>query len=496
MKKCVIIGSGLGGLVCGYILGKNGYDVTILEKEAQFGGCLQCFHREGVIFDTGVHYIGSADKGQTLDTLLHYLGIDKDIELHKLDADGYDIVSINGKHYAFGNGKEGFINGLAKHFPNSRGELTAYYDLVKKVAAASPIHSLHLIGTDPDTFAEYQMRSVNEVIEETVSDPELRNVLAGRHLLYAGVKDHTPFSTHSFVCDSYDASAYRIIGGSERVTLSLVKSIEAFGGRIFNHSEVAEIICEDREAKEVVTTDGRHFKADYVISDIHPAAIIDMIKGKALRPMYRKRIKGLRNTTSAFSLYLKFRKDCVPYMNHNLFCFYGNDTWGCNEHKEQLWPRHLIYTHTCQEKNPKYAVGGEAIAFMDYDEIKQWEGTTRGQRGADYEQFKKEKAEKIIDMLEREFPDVRSYIETYYTSSPLTMHDYTGVSKGAMYGIAKDIFSDYGGKVSHKTRVNNLFLAGQNTLAHGMLGVMVGSIIVCSELLTPELLLNQINESL
>ena len=32
MSKVVIIGSGLGGLTCGFILQKNGYDVTILEQ--------------------------------------------------------------------------------------------------------------------------------------------------------------------------------------------------------------------------------------------------------------------------------------------------------------------------------------------------------------------------------------------------------------------------------------------------------------------------------
>ena len=29
-KRCVIIGSGLGGLSCGVILARNGYDVTVL----------------------------------------------------------------------------------------------------------------------------------------------------------------------------------------------------------------------------------------------------------------------------------------------------------------------------------------------------------------------------------------------------------------------------------------------------------------------------------
>ncbi|HPT12003.1 MAG TPA: NAD(P)-binding protein, partial [Bacteroidales bacterium] len=62
----IIIGSGLGGLVCGYILSKNGYKVGIFEKNNQIGGCLQTFKRKGVSFDTGMHYIGSMEEGQIL----------------------------------------------------------------------------------------------------------------------------------------------------------------------------------------------------------------------------------------------------------------------------------------------------------------------------------------------------------------------------------------------------------------------------------------------
>ena len=66
-QRVVIIGSGMGGLSCGVILAKNGYEVTVLEQGAQVGGCLQCFSRRGARFETGMHFVGSAAEGQTLD---------------------------------------------------------------------------------------------------------------------------------------------------------------------------------------------------------------------------------------------------------------------------------------------------------------------------------------------------------------------------------------------------------------------------------------------
>ncbi|HEX7754489.1 MAG TPA: NAD(P)-binding protein, partial [Niabella sp.] len=41
----IIIGSGLGGLLCGSILGKEGLRVGVVEKNKQLGGNLQTFSR-------------------------------------------------------------------------------------------------------------------------------------------------------------------------------------------------------------------------------------------------------------------------------------------------------------------------------------------------------------------------------------------------------------------------------------------------------------------
>lgn len=93
----------------------------------QVGGCLQCFSRNQVKFETGMHFIGSADKGQTLARLLHYLEIDKDVKLSRLDRNGYDIISLKGEQFRFANGKEQFINQMASYFPKEKDNLYRYF---------------------------------------------------------------------------------------------------------------------------------------------------------------------------------------------------------------------------------------------------------------------------------------------------------------------------------------------------------------------------------
>ena len=75
MSEAVIIGSGLGGLLSGAILSRAGYHVTILEKAAQPGGCLQTFTREGLRFDTGFHSVAGLEEGEPLERIFRPLGL-------------------------------------------------------------------------------------------------------------------------------------------------------------------------------------------------------------------------------------------------------------------------------------------------------------------------------------------------------------------------------------------------------------------------------------
>ena len=493
MKKVVIIGSGLGGLSCGVVLAKNGYDVTVLEQAAQIGGCLQCFSRHGGRFETGMHFIGSAAKGQTLYRLMNYLEVNNDVRLMQLDTDGYDVVSLQGQQFRFANGREAFLEQMGSYFPRERDHLARYFDLVERVAGASSLHSLKYAESDTVVNTEYQLRTINEVIESTISDPLLAKVLVGNLPLYAAERDKTPFSTHAFIMDFYNQSAFRIVGGSDRIALSMRRTIERYGGRVETSQRVTSIVCDDTHATGVEVNGERFVAADIVISDAHPVRTLELLRSShIIRPAFRQRVNSMSQSIGGFSVYLQFKKDRVPYINHNFYAYKGDTPWGCEQYDEETWPKGFLYMHFCPDEAPRFASTGVVLSYMHMEDVEQWQGTRVGHRGDDYEAFKRQKAERLLAELERHFPGIRADIEHYYTSTPLTYLDYTGTARGSMYGIAKDVRLGAAGRIPHRTKVPNLLLTGQNINSHGMLGVMVGTIVTCSELLTAKTIYEQI----
>ena len=509
-RRVCIIGSGLGGLTCGVILAKNGYDVTVLEQGTQVGGCLQCFTRHGARFETGMHFIGSAAKGQTMHTVMRYLGLTDDVVLQQLDTTGYDVVVLGGQLFRFANGREPFIEQMAHYFPRQKDQLARYFDTVQSVARASSLSSMRHAESNAPLNTGYMTRSTNSVIDQLVSDPLLAKVLVGTLPLYAAERDKTPFATHAFVMDFYNQSAFRIVGGSDSIARSLVRTIERHGGQVLTRQQAVRIVCDDTHAIGVETDKELFFPADYVISDAHPMRTLELVCSRLIRPAFRNRINAIPQTIGVFSAYIEFKENAMPYMNHNYYGYNTDTPWGCDHYDEQSWPKGFLYMHfpptsgpppapPCEggesiPPSPTYARTGVILSYMQWSDVEQWAGTTVGCRGSDYEAFKQRKAQQLIASLERHFPGISSKIKRIHTSTPLTYRDYTGTERGSMYGCAKDIGMGAAGRVPHRTKIPNLLQTGQNINSHGMQGVIVGTIVTCSELLTAEKIYRQMME--
>jgi len=483
MKKydIVIIGSGLGGLICGYILSKNGYKVGIFEKHFQIGGCLQTFERKGITFDTGMHYIGSMEPGQLLYRIFKYLDLLDDVKLHKLDTEGFERISLNGKEFNFAMGYENFVDTLAQSFPNERKILEKYASDLKKYTTSSPIFNPEKLAAIQFFTQDAVKTGIGDYLDALTSNSELKNVLSATNMLYAGKRDKTPLYIHALINDFYIQSAWRIVGGANVIADSLCKSIESFGGEIFTQSEVKSIVCNASQATSIILANGETIEANYFISDAHPEVTLKMLDTPLIKRVYRERIVNLENTVSNFTLYIVFKPDTVPYANYNFYKFNTDSVWDSTEYNQIDWPRNYILMHQVPQKNMAFAESGVLITYMRFEEVEKWSNTCIEKRGEDYKQFKEAKKEILLRQLEIDFPGIRKNIKEVYTSSPLTLRDYTGTKDGSMYGVLKDKNHLEQTFISHHTKVPNLFFTGQNINSHGILGVAVSALITSSE---------------
>ncbi len=499
----VIVGSGLGGLLCGYILSKEGYNVCILEKNRQIGGCLQTFVRNGCIFDTGMHYVGSLEKVQILYRFFKYFDLINKIKIKKLNEDAFDIISIAGTEYKYAQGYDNFINTLLQNFPDEKETLIKYSDKLKEITNSLNLYNLREINIHNIIDNEYITVGAFDYIKSITRNERLQNVLSGLNSLYAGEKDKTPLYCHAIINNSLIESSWRLIDGGAQIAEFLSDSIIANGGTILKKCEVKKFITDanNKTINFAKLSDSELIEAKYFISDIHPVKTLEMLDTGLIRKSYRNRINSLENTISFFSVYIVFKENTFKYLNYNIYHYNENNVWGTDTYSDtesylkNKWPDGYMCYTPANSKSDVYADCMIAMTYMKYSELKKWENTTVEKRGDDYIEFKEYKAQKFINKLEKRFPGLKGKIKAYYTSTPLTYRDYTGTINGSPYGILKDYTIPLATFISQRTRIPNLFLTGQNIGLHGILGVTIGSLLTCAEFLGLNYLIRKVNEA-
>ena len=496
----VIIGSGLGGLVCGAILSKEGQRVCVLEKNEQIGGNLQTFKRDGVTFDTGVHYISGLDKGQNLYQFFNYLGLMDRLELLKMDEEGFDVILLgdDATEYLYGMGYEKFKQKMLACFPDEQMAIDTYCSDMQRICNNFPMYNIK----DGNEYEDKTVftTSAAAYFDALTSNDKLRAVLAGTHLLYGGTRNKTPLHVHALVVNSYIESSWRCVKGGDQLAKLLAKSIREAGGDVLRKKNVTRIELENDKAVYVETDTGERFYGTQFISNMHPAQTLDLTDTPLFRKAYRSRIQGIENTVSAFIVNIVLKPDTVLFRNRNYYYHCNTDVWNTVDYHPEEWPHHYALFENVPEKGSAYTNGIILMTYMRLGEVAQWKDTMNTtldeqSRGEDYERFKQEKAEKLLAIVYKRFPELEGAIQSYYTSTPLSYRDYIGTADGNMYGIAKDFNNPLQTTISPVTKIPNLFLTGASIVLHGVLGVTVGAFITTSCLLGKEYLVNKIRKA-
>ena len=482
----VIIGSGLGGLACAYILASEGNSVVVLEKNHQIGGHLQVYSRHKTIFDTGVHYVGSMNEGENLYQFFKYFGILDKLKLKRMDDQKFDVVRFDdGSEYDYAQGYDCFKKKLIEYFPDEAEAIKAYCEKIKEVCAKFPLYNLRIAGENYQLDEDLLNLNAHDYIASVTSNQRLQNVLAGTNLLYAGVKQTTPFFVHALIINSYLTGAYKFVDGGSQIAILMSRAIRNFGGEIHKHKKVTGAnYNKNGEITEVLLEDGTAVRGKQFISNAHPAVTIDIFGEDRFLNVYKNRIRGLENSISTFLVHISFHENTFKYLNHNIYQHHNEDVWSGVEYDEETWPQTYFICTPYISKNGDYADSMSIMTYMKSSETDRWSHTLKtvsepGNRGIGYNEFKKIKEEQVLKRIEEVFPGITPKIKSVHSASPLTFRDYIGNKDGSLYGVLKNSKSPTRTQINTKTRIPNLHLTGQNISMHGILGVTVSAFVTC-----------------
>lgn len=492
----IVVGSGLGGLVSGALLAKEGFRVLILERGKKIGGLLHNFKREQSVFNTGMNYIGALEKQGFLWQYFEYLGIMDQLELKQLDLNSFEEISFqhDNQVYHFAQGKENFENQLSSKFHHHRNEILIYTRKIWDVSNKFPL--LFLQNYDSiEKGHDYMNGGAAEFIQSATSNSKLAAVLGATNSLYGGVRNMSPLYVHSLVNRQFIESAWRFVNGSQQLADAFGRKIETAGGILLNRSEVVEINTQNLKNSYVTVGSGERFYAKNIISNIHPSKTLQMLVDARVKPVYRKRILNLPNTTSFFGLFIVFKPQSFPYLNRNYYHYTTDEVW-YQPDAEKAWPNHFMFYTGCLSQEQVFAENGTVLTQMSYKEVEQWAGTQKAMRGDDYEAFKTAKSEALIEALNQKFPGIKNQIQSWYAATPLSFEHYTNTPEGTAYGILKDHQNPYKSIILPKTKIPNLFFTGQNLNMHGALGVTIGAVLTSAELVGLDYLVNKIRNSI
>lgn len=482
----IIIGSGLGGLECAHILSKAGQHVLVLEKEAQPGGCLQSYRRNGLAFDTGFHYVGGLDKGQSLHAAFHMLGL-TNLPWKKLD-EAFDRIQIGGQDFSFMQGYENFRENLERHFPSEREALQQYVGLLRQTEQ----EQLNLLNPKSDSASLSLFETgAWQYLTATFQSPMLINVLSATSLKMELRKESLPLFTFLHGNAGFIESSWRLKGPGSLIAGSLIQDIRKQGGEIICRANVEELVGKGGELIRVRCSDGQAYEGKCFISDVHPAVTCRWIRpAESLRGIYRRRMEALKNTFGMLTVSLVIKPRTIKYFNWNQYVYKPVDVWTFYQNAASV--DGLLITARPPEDDSEYLRQIDLITPMTWDRCVQWAHSSVGHRGTEYLEMKQRLADECMELAEHFIPGLRKTVEQVYVSTPLTYQAYTGTPEGAAYGVRKDCRNPMMTVLSPRTPLPNLLLTGQNLVLHGIHGVTMTAMYTCAEILGKEYMWNQL----
>ncbi len=262
----IIIGGGVGGLICGTYLAKNGKTVLILEKNTKPGGYCQSFERDEFVFDAGPHIIGGCNKGGLLYRILEELEIDSRFKKSRF-ADRYrfgnDLIEVpqDIKEYK---------QLLIKRFKDEKDNINRYFKILFSIS--------YRFLNDRRVNKEAKL-SYKNFLDAIIRNPDLKCIL-NAHCGYIGLRpDNLSCLAMAIMEWSYlKEGTYNFVDSSDNFINAILSRFSKYGGEIILNEEAEKIVlAESNTFHSVISRNGLVYWCDKLVINIDPMKFCNCI---------------------------------------------------------------------------------------------------------------------------------------------------------------------------------------------------------------------------
>ena len=445
----VIIGSGIGGLCCGALLAKYGYQVTVCESHSIPGGAAHSFQRDGYTFDSGPSLYSGLSNSPSNNPLRQVLDvIEEDLEWANYDAWGCRLPEGDFDAYV---GADHFCEVLKKFRGDDaiaqwRRLQQTMKPLADAVNALPPLAMRFDLGATvsmgqylPKTLTHLPnilrlTRPFSTIMNGIVSDPFIRNWLDLLCFLLSGLPaSGTVGAEMVFMFAEWYKPEVVLdypMGGSGSIVDALIRAITKYGGEILYNAHVEQILVENNKATGVRLKNRTEIKATKaVVSNASIWDTLPLIPQGALPQSFIENRAKTPECESFMHLHLGIDASGLE----ELECHYivVND-WEQGVTASQ----NVVVISIPSVLDPSLAPSGKHAIHVytpGNEPYQLWAGIDR--RSETYQKLKQKRSEIMWQGLERVIPDIRDRTELTLVGTPLTHQRFLRRHHGS-YGPA------------------------------------------------------------
>lgn len=473
--RVVIIGAGISGLVDAILLAEAGYAPTVLEQHTIPGGFLQQFSRKKTVFDVGFHYMGSTSPGRPMRQFLEHLEVWDRLKVLPLPEDGAIDVQHGERRFGYPLCFAAFGEKALATWPGERAAVERLVADTEAVCAEFKwfalkkgreyLHPLDL-PFPPQSLAEY--------LGAFVVDPWLREVIEFQTFNLGLFAEEIPWTKHLLAFRSNFDETSRIDGGGGALVDALVQRGRELGVEYHFRTDVTAFETAGRQVRAALCSKGERFEADLFVAACHPKVVMRALTDEQLKPMFKERVLEMRDSRGAFQLFLRLKEPLRSLGSHCLMLTDDDQLRG-----DPPLPTILVVNPLDSEVSERGSPRLETMTYYDHALFEAWADRPLLKRGAEYEAFKSDLADRVINMIAKVAPELPGLVLDRYTATPLTDESYTRAVGGSVFGISHDVGQQGKDRPQPRTRLKNLFFTGHSIMMPGICGTFINAFDTC-----------------